>query len=277
MKIHYCSDLHLDFKELTLRDEDYGEVLILAGDILELRSLGSYGPDCSFVEGRNYNMSRRYWGFLREVCERFRHVVYVMGNHEYYGGRWDKCQEVFFNLHKFSSNIYPLEREAVDINGVRVLGSTLWTSMNKADPVAMLSAASYMRDYSSIKRSPDSGGYGKLRPSDTVRDHKISVEWLKSNIKQGDVVVTHHLPTFYSIPDHYRQSHWPANYFYFSDLDELIWDSKPAVWIHGHTHDGFDYQHVGRDGDVTRILCNPRGYVGYESIANNFKIKSFEL
>ena len=53
---------------------------------------------------------------------------------------------------------------------------------------------------------------------------------------------------------------------YSSDLSEFILDHPEIkVWTHGHTHDNFDYI-VGE----CRIICNPRGYKGYEQQAENF-------
>lgn len=39
------------------------------------------------------------------------------------------------------------------------------------------------------------------------------------------------------------------------DLTDVIEDGRPALWVHGHTHDSCDYE-LG----ATRIVCNPRGY-----------------
>ena len=35
--------------------------------------------------------------------------------------------------------------------------------------------------------------------------------------------------------------------------------SRVTLWVHGHTHDVFDYDVFG-----TRVICNPRGYVSYQ-------------
>ena len=69
------------------------------------------------------------------------------------------------------------------------------------------------------------------------------------------VVVTHHAPSWLSVPDKFRE----ASAAYASRLEDLILDHEPLLWIHGHTHTSFDYK-IGK----TRIVCNPRGYHGFE-------------
>ncbi len=44
------------------------------------------------------------------------------------------------------------------------------------------------------------------------------------------------------------------------------------LWTHGHTHEDFDYM-IG----TTRVFCNPRGYINYESKADNWTLKSVEI
>lgn len=65
------------------------------------------------------------------------------------------------------------------------------------------------------------------------------------------VVVTHHLPSMRSVAERYR--HELLSACFASNLDHLLGYS--ALWVHGHTHDSFDYAAHG-----TRVICNPRGY-----------------
>lgn len=41
-------------------------------------------------------------------------------------------------------------------------------------------------------------------------------------------------------------------------LESLI--TRADLWLHGHTHESFDYTLGGGKGRNTRVLCNPRGY-----------------
>jgi hypothetical protein len=68
-----------------------------------------------------------------------------------------------------------------------------------------------------------------------------------------DVVITHHMPSALSVHEKYTDD--ALNLFFLCEMDDVILDLKPKLWIHGHTHVPFDY----KLGD-TRVLCNPKGY-----------------
>ena len=86
------------------------------------------------------------------------------------------------------------------------------------------------------------------------------------------VVVGHHTPSHNSCHPRYKDDR-EMNGGYHSDLSEFMLD-RPAIklWTHGHTHEVFDYM-VGE----CRVVCNPRGYIGYEQLADNFTLKVVEL
>lgn len=95
----------------------------------------------------------------------------------------------------------------------------------------------------------------RLTPTRILEIHKDHRQWLENEIKEGDVVITHHLPSYRSCdPKFAGDSLNPA---FASELHEMILDKKPAYWIHGHTHAACDYM----IGD-TRVICNPVGYGG---------------
>jgi Icc-related predicted phosphoesterase len=91
--------------------------------------------------------------------------------------------------------------------------------------------------------------------------HEHSVAWLTEQIARPRderiVVVTHHAPSIGSIPKRFAKD--PVSASFSSDLDYLIKASGAPLWVHGHTHDSFDYR-IGK----TRIIANPRGYYGLE-------------
>jgi len=149
----------------------------------------------------------------------------------------------------------------------------LWTDMNRHDPLTLNTVRQYMNDYRCIKRLDENNQYlGRLTPEFTVLEHRKTMAWLKEQLDSNRigarmpvVVVGHHAPSKQSTKPEY-QDDYHINGAYSSNLEPFIEDyPEIAVWTHGHTHDVFDYQ-VGQ----TRILCNPRGYKGYEHRAEEF-------
>lgn len=193
-------------------------------------------------------------------------VIYVAGNHEFYGQYWNK------NLKKSREKaaelgIHFLENDALELGGVRFLGCSLWTDFKLfGEDVrhgSIIEARERMNDYVRVKLDRKPGENQdfrwaksrKLIPQLTMRRHAASAAWLEERLTEGDpaktVVVTHHAPHRLSIPAEFEKDLLSPGYA--SDLTRLL--GRSAVWIHGHVHNRFDYQVNG-----TRIVCNPRGY-----------------
>ena len=275
MKINVISDLHLDFADLTLPG---GDVLILSGDICEARRLKKdmYNKDMVLFEHEDkLQRPDRYNRFLIEECSKYREVVMVMGNHEHYGYNYQKTYaHIAENL---PANITLLENQTHTIDDVVFVGCTLWTDMNKADPLTMFHMKQQMNDYRQITQFNEAKHvYHRLDPERTVSDHYVSrqfiAETVKDNFAQKFVVVTHHAPSKASIKPQYGGDHL-MNGAYSSDLSEFILENPQIkLWTHGHTHDVFDYM-IGS----TRVVCNPRGYHNYEERAHQFRADEFEI
>lgn len=254
MKIAVASDLHLEFSNITLKNTEHADVLILAGDIVVAKRLNKFKQ------------------FFDEVCKEFSKVIYVAGNHEFYVGNFYVTLD---NLKLFFSeypHIYFLENQQVKINNVRFLGATMWTSMNNMDPLTLHASRNMLKDFSVIR--DDKLGYVPLNPATTVDRHRDTLKYFKTVFESESmdtVVVTHHTPSFMSCHEKYKHDNIMNGCFH-TDLSEFILDYKPKLWVHGHTHDEFDY-HIGE----TRVVCNPRGYVGYEKQADQFNVKYLEV
>ena len=275
MKINVISDLHLDFADLTLPG---GDVLILSGDVCEARRLKKdmYNKDIVLFEHEDkLQRPDRYNRFLIEECSKYREVVMVMGNHEHYGSNYQKTYaHIAENL---PANITLLENQTHQIDDVIFVGATLWTDMNKADPLTMFHMKSAMNDYKQITQFNEAKHvYHRLDPERTVSDHHASRQFIAETVKdqfaQKFVVVTHHAPSKASIKPQYAGDHL-MNGAYSSDLSKFILENPQIkLWTHGHTHDVFDYM-IGS----TRIVCNPRGYHNYEERAHQFKADEFTI
>ena len=313
MKISVCSDVHLEFGQLELFNDDNADVLVLSGDICVANDLMQHDP---YGIMDNIGRSSRYHKFFQECSARFPHVLYVFGNHEHYNGDFgNSFKQVKDNL-SYLKNMHVLDKEVFKLDDITFIGGTLWTDMNKEDALTLFHIRKAMNDFQCVdnsnrmvsrkvpiyeqnllytedgkngaKYTKDEKGFHKqigfkhieevsrFCPEDAVEDHKKMLEFIQSVIEGRDnekfVVCGHHAPSRRST--HPRYAHDTLmNGGYSSSLDEYIMDHPQIkLWTHGHTHEDFDYI-IGE----TRIVCNPRGYINYESRANSFKLKTFEV
>lgn len=274
MKIKVVSDLHLEFSDINIKNDEGCDVLILSGDIMVAQDLHDH-PETSYGMYSNVNLddlgrrqltALRFRDFLKRCSFQFPHVVYVAGNHEFYHGKFVSSLIDLRNECAKYRNVYFLERDIKEINDVVFIGATLWTDCNKGDPLTLHGLTDLMNDFRLIRH--DDHGYTKLRPAHAMHRHQQTLSYFKSvlaNLKDRKVVIVgHHSPSHKSIHPMYTRDHI-MNGGYHSDLSEFILDHPQIVlWTHGHTHHPFDYM-IGN----TRIVCNPRGYEGYEDTGWN--------
>lgn len=265
MKIQHIADLHVEFmanKSGAISNDSQAilnkiagtksDVLVLAGDTQVKRRTIKWAA--MLAEGRP--------------------VIVVAGNHEFYGDSVSATIHALQEEAKQYPNVHFLEREAVEIDGVVFLGSTLWASMRlfRRGPHAGLydykealrDCSFFMNDFMEIKRP---GGAGALRPEDTVRFWEKSVRWLHEQFHahagKKIVVVTHHAPSMRSIHESYTRD--IISSAYASHMDRFVELHRPALWIHGHVHDICDYR-IGE----TRVMANCRGYDNHLADAMGF-------
>jgi predicted phosphodiesterase len=264
MKIKLVSDLHLEFSDVNIPNNEGCDVLILSGDIMTAQDLHDH-PEESINPlvplGSRQQTASRFRDFFRRVSFQFPNVIYVAGNHEYYHGKFPDAIQYLKEECARYPNIHFLEMDTKEIDDVTFVGATLWTDMNRGDPITLHAIGDMMNDYRVVRNSEQ--GYTKLRPSHTLSRHRKSLEYIKTVVETDPtkkyVVVGHHAPSKLSVKPQYEDEHI-MNGAYSSDLSGFILDHPQIkLWTHGHTHDCFDYM-LGS----TRIVCNPRGYEGYE-------------
>jgi Icc-related predicted phosphoesterase len=259
MRVSLVSDLHLEFGYQELPG---GEVLILAGDIAEARSISKHHYSTKLIQDTP-DTSYRCSEFFKWECAKYDQVFMVMGNHEHFHNRFDRTYDELKSI--LPKNVVLLENEVVNYKGVMFMGATLWTDLNREDPITVFTVKDFMNDYRAIKNHyPDKGLYHKLTPEDTVKAHRRSKEYFKLMLSEHRdtpfVVITHMAPSFASVNEKYKHE-TIMNGAYASDLSEFILDNENIrVWVHGHMHDPVDYM----IGD-TRVISNPRGYIGHEN------------
>lgn len=279
MRIALASDLHLEFGPIKLYNTEQADVLVLSGDILLSEPLhdnprNPENEDHFLYVGKGNDQAKRFRSFLSQVSGEFPHVVYVAGNHEFYNGKWCKTIDYLAEECAEYTNVYYLENQTKEINGVTFIGATLWTDMNANDPLTMYHVNDGMTDYQVIR--DDSRGYTRLRPAFTVERHRKSVQYIQHVIEGKHdgkfIVVTHHAPTMKSIDPRYANDTL-MNGAYASDLSEFILDNPQIkLWTHGHTHIPCCY-----DVGTTKVACNPRGYVGYEVYDGEYSLQYLDI
>ena len=280
MKIALASDLHLEFEDIILKNDENAAVLILSGDIMIAEDLYNNPEEklniAAMIDSMSHRqeVAQRFRDFLKRCSFQFPHVIYVAGNHEFYHGRWKaSIQHLRDECAKFN-NVYFLENDTKVIDDVTFIGATLWTDCNKGDPLTLHALTDLMNDFRIIRN--DEHGYTKLRPAHVMHRHQQTMSYLKVVLTDTHdrkiVFAGHHSPSKQSTHPKY-QNDYLMNGGYSSDLSEFILDHPQIkLWTHGHTHDPFDYM-IGS----TRIVCNPRGYSGWDEMADKFKLKYIDL
>lgn len=285
MKVALCSDIHLEFGPIELQNNEGAKVLILSGDICVARDLlDPYNPYDIAEKSQKVN---NIHAFFKKCSEEFETVIYILGNHEHYHGDITESLDIFKNAFDHLKNVHILEKEHLKIDDIMFFACTLWTDMNKEDPSTLYGIRDYMNDYRVIKNKAVPVFYngedgkkhmrpGKFIPEDSVQHHKDSLKILNDLIAENQtskfVVVGHHAPSKLSTKPQYEDD-FMVNGAYSSDLSEFILDHPQIkLWTHGHTHHNFDYM-IGS----TRIVCNPRGYEGYEEQSDSFKLQFIEV
>ena len=230
MRLRILSDIHLEFGPYDPPPTD-ADLVILAGDI-------------------HVRERAAEW-----ILHNFPHtpVLYVLGNHEFYGEKipalTDRLRDYYALTH-----IRLLENASADIGAYRFFGATLWTDMAlHGDFATGYAAAQEMNDFTRIHLAP----FGRrFTPAKARAFHARSLRDLRAFLSAGSenaVVVTHHAPSLRSLPPAVRAD--PITCGYASNLEALIEEFQPLLWIHGHIHASSHYL-IGR----TTILANPRGY-----------------
>ena len=234
MKLHILSDLHLSVAGFEVPQTD-ADVIILAGDIARPKEAIAWASALA------------------------KPVLYVPGNHEFYGSSIASTAQEMKRLCS-GTDIQVLDDDAVVIGGVRFLGSTLWTDFQlfgegEKREEAVSQALSFIRDFSRIQMDDASGAV--FTPDLSFVEFTRHANWLEDQLAASfegkTVVITHHAPSPKSIHPRFEGS--PFNACFVSDAERLIDGRRAVLWIHGHTHDSYDYVVNG-----TRVVCNPRGY-----------------
>jgi len=271
--LRYMSDLHLNVDASLVKSnkftpdvlfmpepmaEDHETALLLAGDLWEAKKLYAF-----------HNFS-----WLKAVSLRFKYVIFVLGNHDYYDGALYKEIQRFKDQKEAQnlSNVYLLNNECITLGpDLKIAGTTLWASFNRGNPTSIYVCENgyydeqgqhhQMRDFKYIKDPL----YSRLKAKHLIAEHIKAINFLtdkgvKDHENQVLVYLTHHAPDVQSIPEKKMfkeegSNEWHIAGMYYTDLGKIFKQNKPDFHIHGHTHQRKEYVK-----DDVRVLVNPRGY-----------------
>lgn len=239
MRIQVLSDLHLEHGGAIPPLAPEAEVVVLAGDLAPAKR-------------RSVQLAARAW---KDAA----HILYVPGNHEYYGSRIAEAQRRLA-LDCTEWGVTLLDSAAVTVGNVRFIGATLWTDFRLyGEPRELYAHDAVGRGLNDFAGSIRGASWRNFTTWESAHRHARDRAFIEAELAQAGkdgletVVATHHAPSPRSIHDRYAGD--ALNPGFASDLEDAIRRFQPALWVHGHVHDAVDFT-IGR----TRVLANPRGY-----------------
>lgn len=228
MKIAIYSDLHsehygnLNFLKTYGLLENEADVCVLAGDI-----------------GCTYVAKHLYTNLIAQMCNFYPQVIMVPGNHEYIHYNHSRIQEFLIEMEAQRVNFKALLDETFEYGGERFIGNTMWYTRQ---PDTSFGLERDWIDFNSIKAS------------EIYAKSEKTLNYFRQEMKEGDIVVTHHAPSTKSISEYWRGDE--CNRFFVNyEAEKIIAEKKPKLWIAGHMHSRFDYTIYN-----TRVIQNPLGY-----------------
>jgi DNA repair exonuclease SbcCD nuclease subunit len=216
---------------------------------------------------------KRIMLWVQQFCHRFKAVIIVLGNHDYWNGSYDlvaNSLKQYIIDHKLT-NVHILANDSITIDGVLYFGGTMWTNLNGGQVLEYVNVVRNYNDFNYIRTKNYAHRWSLLN---VLTEHNEFISRLKQTLVNIEndipvVVISHHAPTHFSVCSKYsadtpeNQRH---NSLYISDLDDLI-RQYPCIklWHHGHIHEKKMYKWV----NGINVICNPRGY-GPEDFVDQF-------
>jgi len=229
MRIQVLSDIHAEFHT------DSGEQFIT-------EYLRPKGVDVLIIAG-DIGVGKSLVYSLKLITKQYENasVLYIPGNHDFYNSSFSSILSKLQILADSIDNLTLLNNKMISINGANFVGAPLWFRKKKE----YKAYSAMINDFHLISNFEDK----------VFKENKKSLRFLDWHVNEDSIVITHHVPTSRSTPARYVGD--PVNMFFLCDMEGLIKERKPKLWVHGHTHDSFNYML-----EKTHIVCNPLGYLG---------------
>ncbi len=230
MRLQLLSDLHLEFHRdsgtafIQNLDPEGVDILLIAGDLSLFRG-GMLGEA------------------LRRLCDRYPELIFILGNHEFYGSSVPEVLEGMARLDAQISNLHWLENSEISLGGQRFLGSSLWFSLREDGLNPFYGR--FLNDFHQIQ------GFDPW----VYNQNLCSMAFLETQVRPGDVVLTHHIPDREGIAPKWRSTEDQFGRFFISQLPQEVL-KKPRCWLFGHTHDSLHFS-LGE----SLFFSNPFGYL----------------
>jgi predicted phosphohydrolase len=187
-------------------------------------------------------------GVLSNACERFADVLFIPGNHDYWGssiphvtGLHQKLESQYANL---SIAIPQLPINLIyEVNGLRtkLIGSTLW-AIGGNNPLNTLQ----------LQNCPDFHEIENFSPEDMHVMNKLEEQQLYAALDHGadqTIMMTHYVPGLRFLNSYIKRSVFD-NIFY---SEQYALFPRVDLWLFGHTHEYIDEQ------DELWFRSNPHG------------------
>ena len=249
MKLQVMTDLHLEFGGFY--PEKVGDVLLLPGDVCVANRFTQ-----NDAAARKHN--KRALQFFEDFCGQFDNTYMVLGNHEYYGGVYEDVRGLLEKA-LVNTNVIILENEGVQLTDTHVLwGGTFWTDFDRKNWFVTQAAKQGMNDYQVIWTAD--GPFTTDFVYDLNQEARLALMDALETVDQKFVVMTHHglvVPPRGELGANFGNNNMDFNFFNVG-MEEVLFGGKVTHYVHGHTHDSYDYVRHG-----VRVVVNPRGYDGY--------------
>jgi len=249
MRIQYCSDLHLEFREnkefLKLNPlQPKGDILLLAGDIVP------------------FTVMHKHSDFFDYVADHFATTYWVPGNHEYYQSNIAERSGLLNE--KIRENVFLVNNFAITHSEIKLIFSTLWAKISPANQWPIRQSIS---DFQVIHQN----GF-KFTPYHFNQLNEESLQFLQKEVNQEkSIVVTHHVPTFFHYPEEHKGD--MLNEAFAIELHDFIEPSGIEYWLFGHHHQNIADFKIGS----TKMITNQLGYVKYNEYAGFDVGKTIEI